>query len=98
MGLVPAPCPPPPAWTRPLLTKITPEPPPAAPCERDSPLTVDIAGGGPVGLLFAHLLCHCLGNQVELRFLLALLTLPIEKLVCRHDLAWSRALEKRLAS
>lgn len=30
--------------------------------------------------------------------LLALLSLPVEKLAYRHDLAWSRALEKRFAS
>lgn len=63
-------------------------------------------GGGFPGSMIQHRFevtplsaQRCKVRHVEFATgLLALVTLPIEKLAYKHDLAWSRAIEKRFAS
>jgi len=70
-----------------------------------APLYIEWGGGFP-GSMIQHRFevtplssQRCKVRHVEYATgLLALITLPLEKLVYRHDLAWSRAIEKRFAS
>lgn len=70
-----------------------------------APLYIEWGGGFP-GSMIQHRFeitpssgLRCKVRHVEYATgLLALLTLPIERLAYRHDLAWSRAIERRFAS